>query len=449
MTNRIIPRELTDWSELNRQDLFFQGIDSSNDKNFGIHLYNGKLWTSGYVGIGRLYNSSNRPLTTDGKEHIVIIKSQHRLDPWKMLEKVMTDDEYDDYIKELKKENKYLFKVFYDQPVIKLDQEDNCDADILYALSFINQAYFLCKKGIKNRMVRHEENFACKVRGRIDVKSNIRKNTCHGRNDRFYCKYIDFTTDTIENRIIKTTLIKCKRIIKEKFELNSEIMSRLLFCMNCLKSVKSVSIRERDFNNANTSGLYIYYKPLMKQAKAILRQQLKTYIADNGNPISKSVFTIPYMINMEAVFEFYVRRVLREYLDKDKYYLEKYSKRIYLQEGVTDSSEHQTGIHLMPYCIPDVVVRDVNTNEPIIVLDAKYKKDTRPVREDSHQLLSYVLLTGASRCGFIMPGIHTFVKKMSGQDYIELSTPLMDSLRYYELLLGETVVSGEIDKMFI
>ncbi len=445
MANRIIPKELTDWSELDRQDPFFQGIDVSNEKNFGIHQFNGRLWTSGFAGVGRLYNKMNRPINTDGKEHVVIIRSSYGIDPWIMLEKVITDVEYDDYISELEKENKYLFKIFYDQPVIKLDQDTNCDSDILYALSFVNQAYSLCKKGIKNKMVRHEENFVCKVRGRIDVKKNIRKNTCNGRNERFYCKYIDFTTDTIENRIIKATLIKCRKIIENKFEINTEIVNRLHYCMNCFKAVKTTTIRSRDFNSANSSGLYIYYKPLMKQAKAILGQQYKTYVADDGKPISKSMYTIPYMINMEAIFEFYARKVIRDNLDISKYTLKKYSEKYYLQKGVDASNAPANGIHLMHYCIPDIVIYDKTTNKPVIVLDAKYKKDDKPVRSDSHQLLSYVLLTGATKCGFILPAFATTLKRIDGNDFIELNTPLMNSLKYYEFLLGNTVSSSEID----
>lgn len=447
MPKKIIPRELADWSEFNKSDPFFEKLDLSNEKNFGIHLYNGKLWTSGYAGIGRLYASHDRVINTDGKEHVVVIRSKYHMDPWMMLEKVMTDDEYEDYEKELKEEGKYLFKIFYDQPVIKLDQGQNCESDILYALSFIDQAYLLCKKGIKNRMVRKEENYVCKIRGRIDVRHNIRKNTCNGRNDRFYCKYIDFTTDTIENRIMKATLIKCKKIIEEKFELSSEIMKRLLFCMNALKSVRTVKINGRDFKNANASGLYIYYKPLLKQAKAILGQKYKTYTAEDGNSISKSVYTIPYMINMEAVFEFYVRTIVRENIDSSKFYLDKYSKKLFLQQGVTDISKSKSGIHLMPYCIPDIIIREQDSNKPVVVMDAKYKEDDRSVRTDSHQLLSYVLLTGVDKCGFVMPGEETKVKSMGDNDYLELSSPLIRMLKYYELILGKEVDSSEIKKI--
>lgn len=448
MANKIICRDLNDWSDLDGTDPFFAGLDISNEKNFGIHTYNGKLCTSGYVGVGRIYGMNGRPLRTNGKEHVAIISSKYHMDPWVMLEKVMTDDEYDDYVKELEDNKKYLFRIFYDQPVIKLDQDQSNNADILYALSFITQCYGLCKKGIKKSLIRQEENYVCKIRGRIDVKNNIRKNASKGRNDRFYCKYIDFTTDTIENRILKATLVRCKKILEQKFEIKSEIMSRLFYCMNSFKGVKSVTIKDKDFNNASTTGLYIYYKPLIKQARAILCRKYQSYLATDGNSVSKSVYVIPYMINMETVFEFYVRTVLRKNIDDSKYYIEKYSKKIFIQKGVTVQGAARSGIHLMQYCIPDVIICDKNTDEPVIVLDAKYKRNDVSDRADSHQLLSYALLTGADKCGFVMPDQQTRVKQMGVQDFIEIETPLAQSLKYYELLIGNVIDSNEINKLF-
>ena len=450
MASKIISRDLKDWSQVDKTDSFFVGIDVSRDENFGIHSFSGNLWTSGYIGVGRLYGINGKPLTTCGKEHVVVINSKYGMDPWKMLEKVMTDEEYEDYISELEKDKKYLFKVFYDQPVIRLNQDHQCNADILYALSFINSCYLLCKKGVKKKMIHHEENFKAKVRGRIDVQKNIRSNTVRGRNDRFYCKYIDFTADTIENRILKATLIRCKRTIEKKFEMSSEIMSRLHYCMNMLREVRTVNIKGKDFNGVVSTGLYIYYKPLIKQAKSILSQKYMSYKADDGLVVNKSVFTVPYMINMESVFEFYVRIVLREFLNRyPQYCIEKYSAHLYTESKIKRDEDTLRGIHLMPYCIPDVIICDKTTKKPVVVLDAKYKRDDESSRNDSHQLLSYVLLTGVKKCGFVFPGTVTSLKTMRGNNKLDLESPLLSPLNYYELILGNMIDDKEIEKIFI
>lgn len=331
MARDVIIHQIHDWSILDKRDEVWSKIDlSSPDKNFGIHTYQGKLWSSGYVGVGRLYDKHGHFLQSGGKEHIAVVSSQYGMEPWGMLEAVMTDDEYDDYMAEMEMEGKSLFTVFYDQPLIRLSQDVRHDGEILYALSFVSSCYGLCKKGLKKTMYHQEENYASKVRGKIDVKKNIRENTCKGRSDRFYCRFIDFTEDNIENRILKATLIRCKEIIGRRFEPSSEISKRLAYCMNSFRRVKTVRIKTSDFNGADASGLYMYYKPLLQQARCIYSQKYYAYKNESGESITKSVFTIPYMINMESLFEFYARIVLKRAIG-EKYYLESYSKKIFIR----------------------------------------------------------------------------------------------------------------------
>ena len=47
------------------------------DINFGIHKYNERLWTNGFVGVGRLYSHDQTLIQSNGKEHIVVISSQY------------------------------------------------------------------------------------------------------------------------------------------------------------------------------------------------------------------------------------------------------------------------------------------------------------------------------------------------------------------------------------
>lgn len=434
MAREIIPHEIKDWSPLPVDEDVWGQLDLSDPElNFGIHKYNDRLWTSGYVGVGRLFNKRQRAITTDGKEHIIVITSQYGMNPWRMLETVMTDGEYENYLSELD-EDEFIFKVFYEQPLVRLAQDTQNDGDLLYAISFINSCYALCKKGLKKALYRQEENYQSKVRGKINVKKNIRENTCRGRNDRFYCQYIDFTEDTLENRILKSTLTKCREILSARFEISTEMAQRITFCLNAFRRVKKIRIRSSDFNVASASGLYMYYKPLLRQARCIHTQKYFSYTAENGETITKSVYTVPYMINMERLFEFYARTVIKRTLEGTQYYLDSYSKHIFLQSGVTRVDEAERRVHLMPFCIPDILICKKENQCPVLVMDAKYKSHARSARSDTHQLLSYVLLTKVKRCGFIFPGEITAVKTMSsGDDHLMLAT---DDLAYYELLLG-------------
>ncbi|MCM1037982.1 MAG: McrC family protein [Ruminococcus sp.] len=445
MAKEIITHHIHDWSKIDEKEGFWGRIDLLRPEiNFGIHRYNNNLWTSGQVGIGRLYDRNGMSIQDNGKEHILVITSNYGLDPWHMLETVMLDDEYEIYVNELAADKRFLFHIFYDQPLIRLPQNVDSDAEILFALSYVNSCYALCKKGLKKSLIYHEENFTAKLRGKVDVNKNIKHNTTRGRSDKFYCRYVDFTDDIIENRIVKAALVKCKMILKEKFKEEASASGKINYCLNSMRRVKTVKISNTDFNTSNVGGLYSYYKPVIQQARAILSLNFQSHTEQSKGDEKRFIYTVPYTINMETLFEYYARTELKKALKDSKYRVERYSRKYYLQRDIVCAGDVEKGIHLMPFCIPDIVIYE--NERAVAVIDVKYKMSGRPDRSDSHQLLAYVLLTGADRCGFILPGKKTEVKEMisSGDNYLPLAPHL---LRYYELLLGNGNDSGELMKV--
>ena len=440
MAKEINLHKIKDWSKIDEEAGFWGKIDllRPND-NFGIHRYQNDLWTSGQVGIGRIFDKNHRAIHDNGKEHILLIESSYGLDPWEMLETVMLDDEYEMYVKELEDDDRFLFKVFYDQPLIKLPLDVNVEADILFALSYISSCYSLCKNGLKKSLVKSEQNFTGKVRGKINVNKNIKHNTIRGRCDKFYCNYLDFTEDTKENRIIKVALLKSQEIIKNRFREDYRIKDKIRFCLGSLKNVKLTKVKNNDFQTISVGGLYSYYEPVIRQAKAIISLRLSSYLNKKG----RAMYVVPYSINMETLFEYYARIKLKQKLKDGSYKIEKYSKKYFLQNYFSEQTMEKN-IHLVPFCIPDIVVYE--NKEPLIVMDVKYKPVGRSNRADSHQLLAYVLLTGAKKCGFILPGNDTFLREMktTGKKFLNLSPP---KLRYYELILGTNTCSDDIRRL--
>ncbi len=437
---------ITDWTKLDQpQDVWEETDVSSMERSFGIHKYKEAYWSGGYVGVGRLFDQKKRPVYTNGREHVVVASSRYGMDPWQMLEAVMGDEEYDSYVEELERNGKFLFRVFYDQPLVRLAQEGQNTGDLLSALSFVSSCYLLCKKGLRKGLRYKHQNCPSRVRGRIDAAKNIRENTVKGRSDRFYCKYIDFTEDTVENRILKSALLTCKSMLAGRFSGNAQLHKRIAFCMHAFRRVKSVRIAAGDFHDASASGLYMYYKPVLKQARCIYSQKYHTYGTTGRQAVSRSVYTIPYMVNMESLFEFYARTAVKKVLQGSRYYLAPYSQKVWLQQGITKAEDAEHGTHLISYCIPDLIIYDRHKDGPVCVLDAKYKSYARTARSDSHQLLSYVLLTGVARCGFLFPGETTKLRRMetSASEYLAIRG---SGLRYYELLLGNAPASEQNGK---
>lgn len=306
MSKDIILHNIRDWSKIDERESFWGKVDLlTPNTNFGIHRYSSALWTSGQVGVGRLFDREGMPIQDNGKDHVLVVTSSYDLNPWLMLESVLLDDEYEAYLAELEKDGRYLFRIFYDQPVIRLPHGFGADAETLFALSFASSCYALCKKGLKKSLIHYADNFTAKLRGKVDVSRTL--------------------------------------------------------------------------------------------------------------------------------FEYYARTVLKRTFSEDCYRIEKYSRKLFLQRDVYAPESSERGIHLMPFCIPDIIV--LRNETPALVIDAKYKVSGRPDRADSHQLLAYVLLTGVDRCAFILPNTETKIREMetTGDQFLTLAS---QNIRYYEMLLG-------------
>ena len=54
MARDVIIHQINDWSVLNSRDEVWSKVDlSTPELNFGIHKFQGRLWSSGYVGVDR------------------------------------------------------------------------------------------------------------------------------------------------------------------------------------------------------------------------------------------------------------------------------------------------------------------------------------------------------------------------------------------------------------
>ena len=136
----------------------------------------------------------------------------------------------------------------------------------------------------------------------------------------------------------------------------------------------------------------------------MLQKNYSLYLPQTGETPIKSTYVVPYRINMEELFEFYIRILVRDNIP-DKYEMVPFAEKIFLEKGVSDVKDVKKNVHLMAYCIPDIIIREKeNSSNILAVIDVKYKDDERENRMDSFQLMAYALLTGASKCGFVFSG---------------------------------------------
>lgn len=247
--------------------------------------------------------------------------------------------------------------------------------------------------------------------GNINVSKHIKYNLSVGREDRIYCRYPRFTLDTLENRIVKAALVKSHKIIQSNNNKSNQIHRMFTFCMNSLKTVNTVKIVKSDFLKISVSGCKSNYKTIIDLAETILFNE-GIYDLFDKNIKESYRYVIPYTINMEHLFEFYVRTIIKnkfkeEY--KSVYKLDKYRTKNKNPLKVFDSSLKQS-VYLMNSYIPDIAIYRGNDDSKtyIAVFDVKYQHSNNKayassVRHNSHQLLFYALLLNVDLCGFIFP----------------------------------------------
>lgn len=369
-------------------------IFSNNVCNLGIHEYRGELYTAGYVGITRLVDRFGRVLKDNNDDDIVICVTQdYNVDSFDMLSAVMSDDEYFIYCESLERDKKELFTIFDNQPLIETIT-NGTSGELLICATFIKHCSNVCKKQLKSQMLTNRENMYSKVKGKIDLKNHIKYNVFKGREDRIYCKYSRFTYDIIENQILKCALVKAESIIRKSYPRAYEILKRdINYCKNNFRYISEKQIVLSDFSRVKVNGMYSFYKPAIKSAKILLKDGgLELAFGDNGH----INYIVPYAINMEALFEFFIRSKMKSfYKDDESISIVKYNKKY---RFLTDEN---VNTHLMKNYIPDVVIK--KDGNIVMVLDVKYKRRLQRDRYDSHQIMSYALLTNVAKCGFVFP----------------------------------------------
>lgn len=367
----------------------------------------GYYHTSGYVGVGWLKDHQGKTIVDpiSGEKIALMVVPRFSLNPWEMLIKVMNDPEYELYVSGI---NGDFFEVHTGEELIPVSNTET-GGELLAAISFVKECERICKKHLRQAMDFKEENFNGKIVGNIQVAKHIKQNVSQAREDRIYCKYPIFTVDTLENRIMKAALIKAKKIFRNNGITVREIGRIYCYCENALKAVRTVNISKSDFNRVNTTGFNACYKNVMGLAKTVL---LNAGVNDLiGKETGEIRYVIPYTINMESLFEFYVRAVLKEYLKKDfdsNIVLDEY--RMPQKNPLLTLKDSNQKAYLMKHYVPDIALIDQSDNENkyIAVFDVKYQNSMNTVysetrRHNSHQLLFYTLLLNVKRCGFIFP----------------------------------------------
>lgn len=387
--------------------------------NLGIRRINGRLYSGNYVGVCRLKGVDGKSLSsTDGREVVLKIEPRFPVSVVEMLNALRDDDEFERYLapqsNRLTESNREiedladneLFHFFNDEDPIFLKDNIAHESSIITASVFITMLKNLCSRSLMGKMVRKEENLVGKAKGKIVFNKNMRMNTLRGRDDRIYCRYLQYTEDILENQILKAALHKAEIFLNRYFGSASgnknSFREMLSYCRNALNHVSYTKISRLDLNKIKATGVYVYYKPVINAAKMVLSEI--TLEATGGSTVTS--YVVPYAVSMDKLFEMYVRA---------------YFKRA----GVKSFDSNEAGIRISQYddktavlreknkvfanyisgnIKPDIIIYDSDTGN-YVVFDVKYKDslNSKSSRPDRLQILAYGLMLGCDNVGNIFP----------------------------------------------
>ena len=100
--------------------------------------------------------------------------------------------------------------------------------------------------------------------------------------------------------------------------------------------------------------------------------------------------SLPFTLNMAALFEEAVARWLDRHLDQQRY-------RVVAQDGFTLGQATHIGM------VADIVVYDRATGLPVVVLDTKYKAVQQPSNDDINQVVTYGAVLRAPQVALVYP----------------------------------------------
>jgi 5-methylcytosine-specific restriction enzyme subunit McrC len=234
----------------------------------------------------------------------------------------------------------------------------------IFITMFLDEISKLVQRGIKSDYISREENLPF-LKGKLKMGEHIKQNFVH--KERFFVEYEEFSSDRVENRLIKTTLHYLYK--HSSSNRNQQRIREFLFVFDAITT--SVDFKT-DFSKVRLNRQMKDYEQVLIWCKIFLENN--SFSAYKGNDLSFAL-----LFDMNLLFESYVAAYLRKQFD-----------RITTQDK-THHLAYENGVGKFRLK-PDIVIHH---DEKMIIADTKWKvldeeKTNNGVSQsDMYQLYAY------------------------------------------------------------
>lgn len=299
--------------------------------------------------------------------------------------KVDADNQQVDYLQilysclsrpDIAKYTDQLYEIKIDQKYIEIEQEQDLLTPLLI-MQFLQLLKEIVKKGLKRSYYSVERNLNGRIKGKVKVSQNIKRNLINNKKTSTICQYDVFGYDSIENRLLKHTLKFVQRYLAQTSTLSRYTQPLVNYCQPAFVSV-SDDVELNQLKTIKYNAFYKEYKEAIRIAKLIIKRFGYNLKNAKANPTGKTSVP-PFWIDMSKLFEFYTLGLLKD----------RYGDQLIFQAQGT-------------YGQPDFLLVD-ETNK--LILDAKYRPRYQNEKyhiEDVRQLSGYARDTKLlSKLGYI------------------------------------------------
>jgi len=167
----------------------------------------------------------------------------------------------------------------------------------VFITMFLDELSTLIRKGIRSDYIKKEENLKF-LKGKLNINEQIRKNYIH--KERFFVDYEEFSSDRVENRLIKTTLNYLYN--KSKSNKNQQRIREYLFVFDDIGLSHNI---KTDFSKVKSNRQMREYKQVLLWCKTFL-------LGESFSPYKGDDLAFALLFDMNKLFENYVFHYLKK-----------------------------------------------------------------------------------------------------------------------------------------
>jgi len=306
----------------------------------------------------------------------------------------------------------------------------------LIAKSLVQQLRSVAQEGLMKSYCRKDGIHTFKPR--IQFSKTAQRLWARGNFSHSYSEVFEFTKDTAFNRLIKYAIWFCGRYFgsrpnKEGLAAEIEFYANLFEVVPLDLKLSFIAEVQDALRLGRIPTLRQYYVGISKAALLIARNSSVTL-----DPQNADVQLLSFIINLEEVYEKYVRNSLRAFAKMNR-------QDLVVQNGNLEGRGYLFHDSIAAEIKPDIIIAH-GEHRPLVV-DVKYKPRTTDA--DRYQLISHAAALGAGIAVSVLPasdGLSGLARKGQiyngeGIEIFEYHMPLEGNLADEEKLMATEILN--------